>query len=105
MKSRFNTFIEFPDYTTSELEQILISICKSNDYVLDERLFDAARNYLNNCVEQKDNNFSNGRLVRNLYDDLIMNHAKRVVNISNPTKYDLSVILAEDFKASTNKVD
>lgn len=105
LKSRFNTFIEFPDYTTSELEQILISICKNNDYVLDEKLFDIARDYFNSCVEQKDNNFSNGRLVRNLYDDLVMNHAKRVANMQNPTKLDLSVILAEDFKVSTNKVD
>lgn len=29
----------------------------------------------------KDKNFANGRLVRNLYDDLVMNHARRVIKI------------------------
>lgn len=98
LKSRFNTFIEFPDYEAAELEQILVSICKSNDYVLDKDLLLAIRDHFCRCVSQKDNNFSNGRLARNLYDDLVMNHAKRVVNLPNPTRQDLSVILAMDFK-------
>jgi len=98
VKSRFNTFIEFPDYAATELEQILVSICKSNDYVLDGELLDIVRDYLNDCVEQKGNNFSNGRLVRNLYDDLVMNHAKRVASVNQPTKKDLSVIVTADFK-------
>ncbi|WP_206512538.1 hypothetical protein [Veillonella ratti] len=41
--------------------------------------------------------FANGRLVRNLYDDLVMNHARRVICIENPRKEDLSIIKAEDF--------
>ena len=100
LKSRFNTFIEFPDYTANELEQILVSICKRNDYILDEDLLRVMHDYLSECVSQKNSNFSNGRFVRNLYDDLVMNHAKRVVCMQNPTKDDLSVIMAEDFKGS-----
>lgn len=98
LKSRFNTFIEFPDYEATELEQILVSICKNNDYSLGHDLLLAIRDYFCKCVAQKDSNFSNGRLARNLYDDLVMNHAKRVVNLPNPTRQDLSVILAMDFK-------
>ena len=97
LKSRFNTFIEFPDYGAAELEQILTSICSKNDYTLDAALLDSLRCYLDECITQKDNNFSNGRLVRNLYDDLVMNHAKRVVNIQCPTTQDLSILLLEDF--------
>ena len=98
LKSRFNTFIEFPDYEATELEQILVSICKNNDYSLNDDCLRAIRDYFGKCVEKKDNNFSNGRLARNLYDDLVMNHAKRVVNLPNPTRQDLSLILREDFK-------
>lgn len=98
LKSRFNTFIEFPDYEATELEQILVSICKNNDYSLNDDCLRAIRDYFGKCVDQKDNNFSNGRLARNLYDDLVMNHAKRVVNLPNPTRQDLSLILQEDFK-------
>lgn len=53
--------------------------------------------HLSDCVEQQARNFSNGRLVRNLYDDLVMKHAKRVVVLPNPTKQDLSLLSVEDF--------
>lgn len=97
LKSRFNTFIDFPDYSPAELEKILISMCKKNDYVLDEKARKAIYNYLEEKVSKRDENFANGRLVRNLYDDLVMNHARRVVNIDNATRDDLSVIIEEDF--------
>lgn len=99
LKSRFNTFIEFPDYAVEELEKILISLCDNNDYVLDENALIVIHGFLEESISKKDENFANGRLVRNLYDDLVMNHARRVVNIKNPTKDDLSTIISDDFKA------
>lgn len=38
LKSRFNTFIEFDDYSATELDEILLSMCKSNDYVLEDKV-------------------------------------------------------------------
>lgn len=97
LKSRFNTFIEFPDYEASELEAILISMCDCNDYYLDDSVLTSIQQYLEERISHKDENFANGRLVRNLYDDLVMNHARRVVNVQNPTKADLSTITGDDF--------
>lgn len=97
LKSRFNTFIEFPDYDADELENILLFICKNNDYVLSDAARTNTRRYLEGSISQKDKNFANGRLVRNLFDDLTMNHARRVINIHNPTRADLSTITPEDF--------
>lgn len=97
LKSRFNTFIEFPDYNVDELENILLSVCKNNDYVLADDLRINIRTYLEDSISNKDNNFANGRLARNLYDDLVMNHARRVVNLVNPTKEDLLTIISDDF--------
>ena len=102
LKSRFNTFIEFPDYDVDELEKILFSMCGNNDYILDEGAYTAVREYLKQSVAKKDENFANGRLVRNLYDDLVMNHARRVVNIEKPTKKDLSTIISDDVKSINN---
>ena len=99
LKSRFNTFIEFPDYALEDLEKILISMCDNNDYVLDENALIVIRDFLEESIFKKDENFANGRLVRNLYDDLVMNHARRVVDIKNPTKNDLSTIISDDFIA------
>lgn len=72
-------------------------MCKENDYTIDSGASDSIRGYLKECVSKKDDNFANGRLVRNLYDNLVMCHARRVVNIKNPTIYDLKTILSEDF--------
>lgn len=98
LKSRFNTFIEFPDYDADELDKILVSMCENNDYVLTEDAHKLVHSFLEERVVKKEENFSNGRLVRNLYDDLIMNHARRVINIIDPSKNDLSLITSDDFK-------
>lgn len=104
LKSRFNTFIEFPDYSAEEMENILISMCNNNDYVLDEAAKAVIHRFLVESISQKNDNFANGRLARNLYDDLVMNHAKRVFNIQNPTKDDLSLIIEQDFEKNDNKI-
>ena len=97
LKSRFNTFVEFPDYDADELENILVSICKDNDYVLAGDVLPRIHVFFEESISKKDNNFANGRLARNLYDDLVMNHARRVINISAPTKEDLKTIISDDF--------
>lgn len=97
LKSRFNTFIEFPDYTSMELSEILDSICKKNDYKMEDNLRMLINQYFLSEVEKKVENFANGRLSRNVFDDLVMNHAKRVIQYSNPTDEDLTVLKKEDF--------
>lgn len=97
LKSRFNTFIEFDDYNPDELDKILASMCKNNDYVLNEEAKEKIHLYFEQQTMTKDENFANGRLVRNIYDDLVMNHARRVINLDSPGRKALSTIKAEDF--------
>ena len=47
-------------------------------------------------MDHKGNEFANGRLVRNLYEDIVMNHARRVNKIKTPSRGDLMEILEED---------
>lgn len=96
LKSRFNTFIEFGDYNANELDAILLSMCKKNDYSMDEETKKVVHAYFEKQISIKDRNFANGRLVRNLYDDFVMNHARRVVNLVNPSRDDLSIIKVVD---------
>ncbi len=102
LKSRFNTFIEFDDYSSNELDEILYSMCKNNDYVLDDKAKEKIHVYFEQQTTSKDENFANGRLVRNLYDDLVMNHARRVIDIVSPTKDDLCKIMCDDFRVTNN---
>lgn len=105
LKSRFNTFIEFHDYSSSELDEILYSMCKNNDYLLDDKAKEKIHVYFEQQTASKDENFANGRLVRNLYDDLVMNHARRVINLANPESVDLSTIKMDDFMFALDETE
>lgn len=98
LKSRFNTFIEFGDYRAEELEEILVSMCEKNDYRLSAEVRKSVKAFFENEISKKNENFANGRLVRNIYDDLVMNHARRVINIANVSRDDLSIITYSDFE-------
>ena len=104
LKSRFNTFIEFNDYSPGELDEILISMCKANDYTLANDVKEKIHLYFEQQTLSKDENFANGRMVRNLYDDLVMNHARRVINILAPGCEELSRIQAVDFTFLVDEV-
>lgn len=100
LKSRFNTFIEFSDYSGEELFEMLKKICQKNDYVLNDDVSLLLCSYLEEQVEAKGDNFANGRMVRNIYDDLAMNHARRIFSMDYKTddRQVLTTIIAEDFK-------
>ncbi len=97
LKSRFNIFLEFDDYSAEQLIQILESLCKKNDYQLDEELKDYIEEYFIHEITLKNEHFANGRLARNIYDDLVMNHARRIYKIENPTDIELTILLKADF--------
>ncbi|MCF0193771.1 MAG: AAA family ATPase [Bacteroidaceae bacterium] len=98
LKSRFNTFIEFNDYSSDELIQILQCMCKNNDYSIDSNTLSSVEEYFKVCIQKESEQFSNGRFVRNFFDDIVMNHARRVANIDNPTISELEEISSSDIK-------
>lgn len=97
LRSRFNTFIYFDDYDAEQLTSILENMCSDYDYVLSDSLKDEVFKYFSKEIVNKKDNFSNGRLARNLYDNLIMNHAKRLVQINNFLPELLTTLEKEDF--------
>lgn len=100
LKSRFNTFIEFDDYSVSELEAILISMCKKNDYSLSDRAVLRARDIFAVRIAKGENEFANGRFVRNMYEDIVMNHARRVYQSDIHDRQELMEIIEEDLDIS-----
>ena len=96
LKSRFNTFIEFDDYNTEELIEILKSMCNKDQYLINENVISIIKNALMDIVSKDNKQFANGRFIRNIYEDMIMNHAKRVVDIKLPSKMQLQEFLKND---------
>ncbi|WP_300759284.1 AAA family ATPase [uncultured Brachyspira sp.] len=98
LKSRFNTFIEFHDYTVNQLLEMFIKLCDKNDYILSDDI----SYFLYDIIleKTKNKNFENGRFVRNFYNNIIISHARRVMKINNPSKEELSLITYDDINMS-----
>lgn len=99
LQSRFNRYIEFPDYSVDELYQIFNLIANKYEYHLTKEASGILYSTLQNAVANKNKSFGNGRYVRNLFESAIEQQAKRLSNISNVNKSSLAVIEAEDIKS------
>lgn len=89
LKSRFNTFIEFDDYNADELMNILRYMVKKEDYILSNNAQKALMQLFINAPKSSGKEFANGRFVRNIFETMIMNHARRIAKIKSPTLQEL----------------
>ena len=96
LKSRFNKYIEFPDYTIDELMGIFDMNCRKYDYEADEDVRAQVRAMIVQRKLATLENFANAREVRNLFEEIITNQARRVAALDAPTKEDMKRILIED---------
>lgn len=96
LKSRFNTFIEFDDYDANELMDILRFMSEKEDYVLTDRAQDVLKQLLFKATESSGIEFSNGRFIRNIFESMIMNHARRIVRVKSPTLQELKELSEND---------
>jgi len=98
LESRFNKYFYFPDYKGDELLEIFRIQCKKNGYVITEESEKAAGELFDTLYEERDQNFGNGRDVRNRFEDMVVRQSNRVAALEAPTKEDLMAVLPEDLK-------
>ena len=96
LESRFNKYFFFPDYNGEQLLEIFKSQCKKNTYTLTEEAEAAAKTFFDELYENRNENFGNGRDVRNCFEDAIVRQSNRLAAMEAPTKDDLMAILPED---------
>jgi stage V sporulation protein K len=96
LRSRFNRFIHFDDYTPDELFAILGRMCDEHGYKLAESASVFIRGLLERMHTARGANFANGRDVRNLFEQAIANQANRVGPMEAPTDEILCTLRAED---------
>ena len=70
---------------------------QKNSYKLTPEAETAALKMFTEMYEERDENFGNGRDVRNCFEDMIVRQANRVAAMEDPTKDDLIAVLPEDF--------
>ncbi len=100
MRSRFNTYINFLDYSPEELFKIFELMSKENDYHLDEEAAKKLLQVFDAEVQKAGEGFGNGRFARNLFEQILRNQALRLSEIDNLTKEDFITVKAQDIQSS-----
>jgi SpoVK/Ycf46/Vps4 family AAA+-type ATPase len=96
LQSRFNRYIEFPDYSTEELYQIFEKNAQEFDYSISKDTEIPLKAYLENKVANRTKNFGNARFVRNLFEKTIEKQANRLSKEVDLTDEKLSEICSID---------
>ena len=81
LQSRFNKYIEFPDYSLEEMMQIFDRICNQYDYIVGDEVKDKMNSIIEGIISHKDETFANARTVRNLFEKIIINQANRLADV------------------------
>ena len=96
LRSRFNKFINFEDYTAEEEVEILINNCKKQEYMLSRDALEEARRFFTDRVANKPEGYANARDVRNYLEKAISNQASRIVGLKDVDKNILAMLEKED---------
>lgn len=91
LASRFNKYINFPDYSLEELMDIFKLMCSKGGFLVSE----SALNQIKQTVEEKmgdTKSFGNARGVRNYFEKIIIKQANRLVKIDSLDKFTLMTI-------------
>jgi Holliday junction resolvasome RuvABC ATP-dependent DNA helicase subunit len=98
LQSRFNKTVSFENYTPEELVKILRKMCEEGDYVLSRRAELAASYVFTQQCSQATETFGNARFARNIYEQALIEHGRRIGDLDDPTKEQLQTLEAEDFQ-------
>ena len=104
LQSRFNRYINFPDYTAKELVRIFHMYMKKNQYTISDEADEMLKEKLDYAVEHKDRNFGNARYVRNVFEKSIQMQANRLEGKSNLSDRELTEITASDLEKAFAQV-
>ena len=98
LRSRFNRYIHFSDYSAEELYQIFLLQLKKYDYTLAPEAETCLRQILEETWQQRAKDFGNARFVRNFFEKVIERQALRVAQQEAPDLAQLQCITAEDLQ-------
>ena len=98
LRSRFNRYIFFPDYSSTELLEIFHLSVTKNEYVITADADDYLKKKLDHVVQNKRKDFGNARYVRNYFESAIEHQANRLASDVDLTSEKLSELTIEDIE-------
>ena len=105
MRSRFNRYIHFPDYSAEELAAMFRMRAEKNQFILAPELEENLVRFMKKVTGHPDPAFGNGRFVRNLFEAAVERQATRLASQQNLTKEELMTLTLADLDTSRGPKD
>lgn len=96
LKSRFNKYLSFNDYSPEQLQKIFVRLCDNGSFNLTDEAEQKLLGIFKILYEVKDETFGNARLARNLFEHTVNNQANRIIALTDITEELLSTIEVVD---------
>lgn len=96
LSSRFPKTIYFPDYDAEELLMIFKKFAEENSLRVNKHILDVVRKYFEEEVAHKSKNFGNARMVRNYFEQIMINQANRLADKDTISNAMLNRIVIDD---------
>ncbi|MBR4662844.1 MAG: AAA family ATPase [Lentisphaeria bacterium] len=96
MQSRFNRYINFPDYSAQELVDMFKMRARKNQFTLAPGLEENLLKYMKKVTLHPDPRFGNGRFVRNLFESAVERQAMRLASQKNLSREQLMNLTSAD---------
>ena len=103
LRSRFNKFIHFEDYTEDELLKIFIGMCDKSGYTLGKSVKKFVKEDFARMKKRDGDRFANGRSVRNYFEAAVVNQANRIAANLDVSDKELTVLKLADFRGIVEK--
>ena len=98
LQSRFNRYIDFPDYSGEELTEIFKMYMKKNQYTMAKETEVYLKSRFDIAVGKKDRNFGNARYARNVFEKSIQQQANRLADQPGLSKEQLTELTIDDLR-------
>lgn len=96
IRSRFTRFMNFRDYSPEDLSSIFAGFCKEGGFTLAEGASAKARGIFEEQYLQRDTTFGNARFARNLFEQCLVRHARRITKADHITDGMLTMLEEDD---------
>lgn len=96
LRSRFNKYISFEDYDDQDLVKIFVNMCQKYNLSIEAEALEKVKSKIRSLVNKKDDNFANARDIRNMFENIVTNQARRLAFSENISEEDMTCIKVED---------
>lgn len=96
LDSRFTLRLDFSDYTVKELQKIFYKMVNDRGFKVDETAKDVVNEKIETLKKKEIMQSGNGRMVRNLTDEIIRNQSNRIAKTEEIAQSEINLILKED---------